>query len=159
LILGIAKEAGLEGVCLLGEIPLFTIQTENPKSSLAILYKLTKILNIEVDPQGLEDQARLMEEEIEKLIDFIHSPQQHSGPEPIGEDEIEKIKKTLSLYTKLPQSAREKIEKLFWEVKTNVAKANELKKELDQWNVYKEYEDRFLDLFKKPQEKKESKNN
>jgi len=33
--------------------------------------------------------------------------------------------------------------------KTDISKANELKAELDQWNVYKEYEDRFLDLFKK----------
>jgi hypothetical protein len=31
--------------------------------------------------------------------------------------------------------------------------ANELKAELDKWNVYKEYEDRFLDLFKKAKDK------
>ena len=98
-----------------------------------------------------------MEQEINKLIDFIQAPEQHSGP--IGEEEIEKIKKSLNLYTKLPQSAREKIEKLFAEAKQDIAKANELKKELDQWNVYKEYEDRFLDLFKKPKEKEEKQHN
>ena len=78
---------------------------------------------------------------------------------PIGEDEIEKIKKSLTLYTKLPQSAREKIEKLFQEVKTNISKAAELKKELDHWNIYKDYEDRFLDLFKKPGNQEEKKPN
>ena len=30
------------------------------------------------------------------------------------------------------------------------SKAFELKRELDRLNVFKEYEDRFLDLFKKP---------
>src|SRR3989338_2511283 len=116
LLLGMAKESGFEGICLLGEIPLFTIQIENPKT-------------------------------------------QHGAPGPIGEEEIEKIKKSLSLQTKLPKSAMEKIEKLFQEVKQNIAKASELKKELDQWNVYKEYEDMFLDLFKKPKDKEERTHN
>jgi len=30
----------------------------------------------------------------------------------------------------------------------DISKANFLKSELDKWNVYKEYEDRFLDLFR-----------
>ena len=37
--------------------------------------------------------------------------------------------------------------------KTDISKAKELKSELDKWNVYKDYEDRFLDLFKKTKEK------
>lgn len=150
LLLGIAKEMGLEGVCLLGEIPLFAIQIENPKSSLAILQKMEKILKIQVDQGSLTDQVKFMEQEIEKLINFIQSPEQYTGP--ISQDEIEKIKKSLGLSTKLPASAIEKIEKLFQEAKQNIAKATELKKELDNWNVYKDYEDRFLDLFKKPQD-------
>lgn len=157
LLLGIAGEMGMEGICLLGEIPLFTIQIENPGSSLAILHKLNQLLKLNVDTSALVSQAKFMEQEINKLIDFIQAPEQHAGP--IGEEEIEKIKKSLSLYTKLPQSAREKIEKLFQEAKQDIAKANELKKGLDQWNVYKEYEDRFLDLFKKPKEKEEKQHN
>ena len=101
-----------------------------------------------------------MDQEIEKLINFIHAPSgEPQATAPIGEDEIEKIKKSLTLYTKLPQSAREKIEKLFQEVKTNISKAAELKKELDHWNIYKDYEDRFLDLFKKPGNTQEEKPN
>lgn len=157
LLLGIAKEIGLDGICLLGETPIFMIQIENPKSSLAVLEKLNKILKIEVDSRQLNEQAKFMEQEIEKLIDFIQSPEQEKSP--IGQEEIDKIKKSLSLYTKLPQSAREKIEKLFQEVKANIAKAAELKKELDNWNVYKEYEDRFLDLFKKPKDQEEKSHN
>jgi len=48
---------------------------------------------------------------------------------------------------------KEKIDKLFEQAKQDITKANELKLELDKWNVYKEYEDRFLDLFRKGKEK------
>ncbi len=152
LFLGMAKKAGLKGFCLLGDIPLYTIQIENPKASAAVLEALGKILNIEIDVRPLKEQALTMENEINKLLDFLKlgTPGQ-SGP--IGEEEVELIKKTLSQLTKLPASVKEKIEKLFEESKSEIAKANELKAQLDKWNIYKEYEDRFLDLFRKNQDK------
>jgi hypothetical protein len=152
LFLAMAKKAGFKGFCLLGDIPLYTIQIENPKASAAVLEALGKILNIVIDVRPLKEQAHVMENEINKLLDFLKlgTPGQ-SGP--IGEDEVELTKKTLSQLTKLPASVKEKIEKLFEESKSNIAKANELKAQLDKWNVYKEYEDRFLDLFHKNQDK------
>jgi hypothetical protein len=48
---------------------------------------------------------------------------------------------------------KDRIEKIFEQATTDIAKAHELKAELDKWNVYKEYEDRFLDLFKKAKDK------
>lgn len=149
LFLGIAKKEGFQGFCLLGEIPLYTIQIENPKASYAVLEALTKILGIEVNLNKLIDQAHTMEDEINKLMDYLKL---ETPLGPIGEEEIEKIKKSLSQLTKLPASVKEKIEKLFLETKTDISKANELKVELDKWNAYKEYEDRFLDLFKKKKE-------
>ncbi len=146
IFLGVAKLKGLSGFCLLGEIPLYTIQIENPKAVHAVLGKLGKILNIHLDLTGLLDQAHIMESEINKLLDFLKLG---TPLGPIGEDEIEKIKKTLGQLTKLPASIKEKIDKLFSEANQDLTKANELKSELDKWNVYKEYEDRFLDLFKK----------
>ena len=151
LFLGLAKEQGLNGFCLLGEMPLYTIQIENPRASLAVLSALAKILNIQIDFTNLIEQAHTMEAEINKLLDYLKLGSQTSGP--IGEEEIEKIKKTLSQLTKLPVSVKERIEKLFVEAKSDIIKANELKAELDKWSVYKEYEDRFLDLFKKAKEK------
>jgi len=152
LFLGIAKKEGFKGVCLLGEIPLYTIQIENPKASLAVLGALSRILNIQIDTAGLKEQGNAMEGEINKLLDYLKlGSQGQSGP--IGEEEIEKIKKTLSQLTKLPVSVKEKIEKLFVEAKVDISKANQLKTELDQCNVYKEYEDRFLDLFRKKKDK------
>jgi hypothetical protein len=146
LFLGIAKREGLEGFCLLGEIPLYTIQIENPRASYAVLESLSKILNIQIDFSNLIEQAHTIEGQINSLLDQLKLG---PTPGPIGEEEIEKIKKSLSQLTKLPLSVKEKIEKLFTLAETDIAKANELKAELDKWNVYKEYEDRFLDLFKK----------
>jgi uncharacterized protein len=150
LFLGMAKKAGFDGFCLLGEIPLYTIQIENPKASFAVLDKLKKILNLEIDLSDLLDLARAMDEQINSLLDHLKLG---PAPGPIGEEEIEKIKKTLGQLTKLPLSVKEKIERMFIQAKNDIAKASELKSELDKWSVYKDYEDRFLDLFKKAKDK------
>ncbi|MCK9603723.1 MAG: PAC2 family protein [Candidatus Omnitrophica bacterium] len=151
ILLGIAKKEGLMGLCLLGEIPLYTIQIENPKASQAVLEALSRIFGLKIDFSGLVDQGHIMEGEINKLLDYLKLGPQAATP--IGEEEIEKIKKSLSQLTRLPVSVKEKIEKLFEAASADIAKANELKSELDRWSAYKEYEDRFLDLFKKSKEK------
>jgi len=151
LFLGIAKERKLNGFCLLSEIPLYTIQIENPRASYALLEALSRILEINMDLKELKEQANAVEEQINQLIDYLKLGAEQ--PPPIGEEEIEKIKKSLSEYSKLPQSVRMRVEKLFSEAKKDLSKANELKNELDKWNAYKEYEDKFLDLFKKPKDK------
>lgn len=152
LFLGLAKSLGFKGFCLLGEIPFYTIQIENPKASVAVLSALSRILNIKIDLSGLIGQSHIMEGEINKLLDYLKLGTAASAG-PIGEEEIEKIKKGLSQLTKLPASMKERIEKLFEQSRADIAKATELKVELDKWNVYKEYEDRFLDLFKKLKDK------
>lgn len=152
LFLGLARKNGLDGFCLLGEIPLYAVQIENPRASSAVLSALKQILGIPIDISGLIEQANIIEGEINKLLEYLKLGSQGQSA-PIGEEEIEKIKKTLSQLTKLPASMKEKIEKLFEQAKLDIAKANELKLELDKWNVYKDYEDRFLDLFRKREEK------
>jgi uncharacterized protein len=150
LFLGMAKKEGFKGFCLLGEIPLYTIQIENPKASFAVLETISKILHLNLDFSDLTEQSQSMEGQINNLLDYLKVG---PNPGPIGEDEVEKIKKSLSQLTKLPISVKEKIEKLFSQVKDDITKAPDLKLELDRWNVYKEYEDRFLDLFRKAKEK------
>lgn len=149
LFLGLAKREGFGGFCILGEIPLYTIQIENPKASYAVLEALAKILKLEIDLNSLIDEAHGMEGEINKLLDYLKLG---APPGPIGEEDIEKIKKSLTQLTKLPLSIKENIERLFTQAKSDISKAKELKAELDKWNVYKEHEDRFLDLFKKKKE-------
>ena len=150
LFLGLAKQEGFEGFCLLGEIPLYTIQIENPKASCAVLEALNRILGMQIDLAPLSEQGKAMEEQINGLLDYLKVGQSGgSAPGPIGEEEIEKIKKSLSQLTKLPLSIKEKIDALFTQAQADISKANELKAELDKWNVYKDYEDRFLDLFRR----------
>lgn len=150
IVLGIAKNKGLKGVCLLGEIPFYTVQIENPKACISILRAMDIYLNLNLNFAPLLDRAKFVESEIEKLISYLKGeiPMPGSGHSPLNEEDLERIKKDLAAYTKLPQSAREKIDELFKEAQSDITKASKLKEELDRWNVYKEYEDRFLDLFR-----------
>jgi len=114
---------------------------------------VSKHLRLDLNLSSIVDRSKFIEEEIEKLIRYLKGEAAPSGPSPLSEEDIEKLKKDLAAYTKLPQSAREKIENLFVRARKDIAVANQLKAELDQWNVYKEYEDRFLDLFERKREK------
>jgi len=156
VILGVAKRKGIKGICFLGEIPFYTVQIENPKANLGILRIINKYLNLDMDLSSLVKRSKFIEEEIDKLIAYLKGEMQAppEGPMPLSEEDIEKIKKDLAAFTKLPQSAREKIEDLFLKAKKDISVANTLKEELDNWNVYKEYEDKFLGLFKKSDKKK-----
>ncbi|MFH1771837.1 MAG: PAC2 family protein [Candidatus Omnitrophota bacterium] len=149
IILGLAKHKKLPGACLLGEIPFYTVQIENPKASTNVLKVLDKHLNLKLNFSPLIEKAKFFEEEIDKLISYLKGDAPQQGPIPLSDEDIARIKKDLSAYTKLPQSAREKIEKFFEASRSDITFASKLKEELDRWNVYKEYEDRFLDLFKK----------
>lgn len=155
IILGVAKRKGLRGACLLGEIPFYMVQIENPKATLAILEVISQYLDLNLNLSPIAQRVKFIEEEIDKLITYIKGEATPDGPTPLNEEDVEKIKKDLAAYTKLPQSVRQKIEGLFKEARKDVTKANQLKGELDHWNVYKEYEDKFLDLFRKNDSKKE----
>jgi len=49
----------------------------------------------------------------------------------------------------IPADARIRINELFRKVSSGESEPQELKTELDRWNLFEEYEDRFLDIFKK----------
>jgi hypothetical protein len=49
----------------------------------------------------------------------------------------------------IPADARVRIEELFTKVTTGQSEPNELKEELDRWDLFEEYQDRFFDLFGK----------
>jgi proteasome assembly chaperone (PAC2) family protein len=155
IILGIGKKLGLKGICLLGEIPFYTVQIENPKASASILKVINEYLALDLNLAPLTERAKFIEGEIEKLISYLKGEAQEPTSTPLSEEDIERLKKDLATYSKLPQSAREKIEDLFKEAQKDISQANKLKEELDHWNVYKEYEDKFLDLFKKKDKRDE----
>jgi hypothetical protein len=49
----------------------------------------------------------------------------------------------------IPADARMRIEELFRKVSSGEGEPHELKDELDRWELFREYEDRFFSLFKK----------
>jgi len=49
----------------------------------------------------------------------------------------------------IPADARVRIEELFRQVSRGEREPKELKAELDRWNLFEEYEDRFFNMFKK----------
>jgi len=68
LLLGIGKQMGLPGLGLLGELPYYTVGTDNPKSSLAILETLRRIWGIPLDLGDMRDASLKKEMEIEDFI-------------------------------------------------------------------------------------------
>jgi proteasome assembly chaperone (PAC2) family protein len=145
VLLGAAAENGLHGACLLGEMPHLFSQLPFPKASLAILEVFTTITAIDLDFTELAQQARLVEEKLGELLARVEKTvAEQQGAEP----------ETLSPEPGEPERAsaadRQRIEALFHQAAKDRAKAFELKQELDRLDLFREYEDRFLDLFKQP---------
>ncbi len=146
LLLGVAAEIGMRGACLLGEMPHIFAQLPFPKASLAVLRSFATIANINIDYTELAEQAKQMEQKLGELLSQVeHALTQQASteeepvaPEEAGEEEIDAEDEL-------------RIEQLFKQAQKDRAKAYELKHELDRLGVYREYEDRFLDLFKKPE--------
>lgn len=67
LLLGAAKQRGIEGICLLGEMPIYATQTANPKAAQAVLEVLTGMLGIRIDLGELAAWAEQVEPEMEQL--------------------------------------------------------------------------------------------
>jgi proteasome assembly chaperone (PAC2) family protein len=95
LLLGVAKERDIDGMCLLGEVPMYASRMPNPMAALAVLRTLAKMLEIEVD---FIDLARLAEETREKMkqaaaeamgqyIDYFTQPIWEQGQEEDEEEE------------------------------------------------------------------------
>jgi len=64
LLLGVTKEREIEGICLLGEVPMYATRVQNPMAALAVLKVLTKMLGIEIDVSEL---AQVAEETADRM--------------------------------------------------------------------------------------------
>jgi proteasome assembly chaperone (PAC2) family protein len=71
LLLGVARQRGIEGICLLGEMPIYATRIANPKASQAVLEVLTKMLGIVIDLEDLTDMAEQVEPNMEQLYGFL----------------------------------------------------------------------------------------
>jgi uncharacterized protein len=64
LLLGVAKEREIDGVCLLGEVPSYASRVPNPMAALGVLKVLIQMLEIKID---LAEMAKMAAEAQEKL--------------------------------------------------------------------------------------------
>jgi len=143
VLLGVAGENGLHGTCLLGEMPQYLCQFPFPKASLAVLEAFTTLTGIHIDFTELSEQAEAIEGQLaevmarleqEGIVPFATEEETYN-PEPVQEE-------------RLSSADEQRLDTLFSLAAHDRSRAFELKRELDRLGVFKEYEDRFLDLFK-----------
>ena len=146
LLLGFAAKKEIEAACLLATLPIYAVNIPNPKASLAIIEVLQRMLNINIDLTDVTSSMR----EIDKILDEI---EKGLGALRIGDEkkEAKEVKKKEELpktkVEEVPKWVLNRIENLFVQAKKDKQFAHRLKEELDRWNLFKIYEDRFLDLF------------
>ncbi len=140
-LIGFAARRSIDAACLLATMPIYAVTIPNPKSSLALVRVWEQILGAELDKTELENESRKMEENMglieEKIRSVSNTVLSDQEKEVLSEEEEQ-----------IPAYIMEKIEKLFGEAKKDKGKVDKLKQELDRWDLYEHYEDRFLDLFR-----------
>ncbi|MDD5427813.1 MAG: PAC2 family protein [Candidatus Omnitrophica bacterium] len=143
LVLAFAGKRSIEAACLLATMPQYAISLPNPKASLAIIEVLQKMVGFKLNISEIGEYIREMDEKMAIIEDKVKDVMaiEVKGPEHIAP----RPKKVV------PPYIMQKIEKLFSEAASDKAKAILLKSELDRWDLYKAYEDRFLDLFRENQ--------
>ncbi|HHS13102.1 MAG TPA: hypothetical protein ENN03_04965 [bacterium] len=144
LLISVARELDYQGLCLLGEIPFFTAQIEFPRASLVVLEVLCKWLDISLDMVDLELYSAKKEKEIAPLAALL-TKDMPSESQEMSESIIPKSEDSV------PQSVHKRIEELFKQAEYDQTYKSKmrLKEELDKWELFEDYLDRFLDLFTK----------
>jgi proteasome assembly chaperone (PAC2) family protein len=94
LLLGVAKERGIDAMCILGEVPAYAARIHNPMAALAILRVLTEMLDVKIDLLELEQVAKQTKDRLKQLadeamgeyIDLFTEPIWEQGEEEEGEE-------------------------------------------------------------------------
>ncbi len=89
LLLGVTKEKDIEGVCLLGEVPMYATRIQNPMAALMVLEVLAKMLGIEVDTAELAQLAKETKERMKQVAAEAMGEYIDYFTEPIWEHEEE----------------------------------------------------------------------
>jgi len=97
LLLGVANERAIDGVCLLGEVPVYATRVHNPMAALAVIKVLTGILEVKIDLAELAKMAveagermkQVAAQAMEEYIDYFTEPIWERGDEEEEDDEEE----------------------------------------------------------------------
>jgi uncharacterized protein len=95
LLLGVAKEREIDGICLLGEVPSYASRVPNPMAALAVLKVLARMLEIKVDLAELAKMAveaaerikQVAAQAMEEYIDYFTEPIWERGESEEEEDD------------------------------------------------------------------------
>ena len=84
LLLGVAGMRHIEGCCLLGEIPYYVTNLENPKASAVILSTLASVLHLKLDLSTIEQKAVFVESQIDQAVRQVSAGMRSGGTEEDG---------------------------------------------------------------------------
>jgi hypothetical protein len=104
------------------------------------------LAGIELDFTELAEHAKEVEQRLGELLGEIERAIERGAP-----PEEETYSAELADEGRMSAADERRIEKLFDEAGQDRSKAYALKQELDRLGVFHDYEDRFLDLFQKPE--------
>jgi len=139
LMLGVAAGRSIESACFLGTIPSYATNLTYPKASLTILRVIKRLLQLDFELAELEGDVHRMDSQLaaieERIRQIFPSIEEH-------DEEIKELD-----HENVPHHIMERIERLFEIVEGDRSRAPELKAELDRWNLFELYENRFLDIF------------
>jgi len=164
VLLGAGTARKITGVCLLGELPYFAVSVPNPGAALAVLEHFSQLLDLKIDLTDLKQQATIVEKQLQQLMERLQAAAEDAASdealtelEPGEEEEPPAPAAAASKPAppapepQLDQRQKRRIEQLFQQALQDRSKAFDLKRELDRLGVFKQYEDRFLDLFRHAQ--------
>lgn len=150
VLLAAGAERGIQGICLLGELPFFAAGVPNPKASQAVLEAFTSMCDIEVDFAELAPQVEAVEQALLQMLEKMQAAAREQGEEvDVEESSEDEDGSAQGESPRLDAATQSRIEELFTAAGQDRTKAVRLKQELDRLNLFKHFEDRFLDLFKK----------
>lgn len=163
VLLAAAAERNIAGISLLGELPYFAAAVPNPKASQAVLEIFTQMSKFQIDFTELAEQAKAVEQGLLELLEKLQENARQQGDESFAlpefaqapdeeEDQSEPAgtsEKGAKEQANIDYATRRRIDALFEAAHKDRNRAFHLKQELDRLGVFPQYEDRFLDLFRK----------
>jgi hypothetical protein len=116
-----------------------------------VLSAFSRLTDVRIDLDELEEYGQLISQKLSTGLDQLREALQgvqgvqspESATPDFDPDPTEEMNEVV-----VGPVERGRIEILFQEASGNPSKAFELKRELDRLGVFKEYENRFLDLFR-----------
>jgi uncharacterized protein len=145
LLLGIAASRGIDAACFLATMPSYAANMPYPKASFEIVKIFQRFFSLDFDLEEMRGSIADMDQQLSAIEERIRQlfPGEKEADEEVPDIEEDKV----------PHYIMEKIERLFKKAGQDRSAAQELKKELDKWNLFELYEDRFLDLFEDTKDK------